>query len=65
MNRRNFIEKTGRGFLFGGLAVVSGVLIARQQVRRDSECIADFQCRRCKRLSLCGLPEAETERNHG
>jgi hypothetical protein len=65
MNRRIFIERTGRGFLLGGLAVLSGVLIARRQVSQDTNCSANFQCRNCNRLSSCALPEAEIERDHG
>ena len=65
MNRRNFIDKTGRGMLFGGLAALTGLLVSRQQVSRYDECIADFQCKKCNRLSKCGLPEAEIERGNG
>jgi len=65
MNRRNFIEKTGRGLLLGGLAIMSGVLVARRQVSRDTKCSANFQCRNCGKLSDCQLPEAEIERKDG
>jgi hypothetical protein len=65
MNRRNFIEKSGRGILLGGLAIVSGVLVARRQVRRDTQCSANFQCKSCGKLTRCQLPEAETERTDG
>jgi hypothetical protein len=65
MNRRNFIETTGRGILLGGLAIVSGVLVSRRQVSRDTQCSAYFQCKNCGRLSRCQLPEAETERKDG
>ena len=62
MNRRNFIEKTGRGVLLGGLAIVSGVLVSRRQVSLDTQCSANFQCKNCGKLSKCQLSEAETER---
>lgn len=65
MNRRFFIEKTGRTFLLVGLALVSGVLVARRQVSRDTSCSANFQCRNCRKLSSCSLPEAEIERQDG
>ena len=65
MNRRNFIEKTGRGILLGGLAIISGVLVARRQVTRDTQCSANFQCKYCGKLTRCQLPEAETERKDG
>ena len=65
MNRRNFIEKTGRGILLGALAVVSVVLVSRRQVSLDTKCPANLQCRNCGKLSKCQLPEAEIERNDG
>ena len=65
MNRRNFIEKSGRGILLGGLAIISGVLVARRQVTRDTKCSTNFQCNNCGKLSRCQLPEAETERKDG
>jgi len=65
MNRRNFLDKAGRGILLGGLATVSGILIARRQVSRETKCSANFQCRNCGKLSGCQLPEAEIERTDG
>ena len=65
MNRKIFIEKAGRGILLVGLAIVSGVLVSRRQVTRDTQCSANFQCLNCGKLSRCQLPEAETERNDG
>ncbi len=65
MNRRNFIEKSGRGILLGALAIVSGVLVSRRQVSLDTKCTANFQCRNCGKLSNCQLPEAEIEREDG
>lgn len=65
MNRRYFIDKAGRTFLLGGLALVSGVLIARRQVKRDAACTVNYQCRSCRKLSSCSLPEADKERQDG
>ncbi len=65
MNRKKFIELSGRGALLGGLAIISGVLVSRRQVSLDTKCSANFQCRKCGKLSKCQLPEAETERNDG
>ena len=65
MNRRNFIEKTGRGILLGGLAIVSGVLVSRRQVVKKNQCTEKFMCKNCGKLSKCQLPEAEMERNEG
>ena len=65
MNRRNFIDRAGRGVLLGGLAIVTGVLVARRQVSGDRQCTAEFQCKNCNKLANCQLPEAETERKDG
>ena len=65
MNRRYFIEKAGRTFLLGGLALVSGVLVARRQVKSNADCMVNYQCKSCRKLSSCSLPEAEIERHHG
>ena len=65
MNRRNFIELTGRGILLGGLAMMTGVLVSRRQVARETSCTANFQCRSCGKLSSCQLAEAEMERKDG
>ena len=47
------------------LMVSSGVLVSRKQVVRENQCSANFQCKRCGKLSKCQLPEAETERQDG
>lgn len=60
-----FIDRTSRTVLLGGLALLSGVLIARRQVSRDAGCLENFQCKNCRKLSSCSLPEAETERQNG
>ena len=65
MNRRNFIDKAGRGILLGGLVIVSGILVSRKQVVRENQCSANFQCKSCGKISKCQLPEAETERQDG
>ena len=62
MNRRFFIERTGRTFLLGGLVLLSGLLVARRQVTHAAACSANFQCGSCRKLSSCSLPEAEIER---
>jgi len=65
MKRRDFLDQTGRVFLLGGLAAVTGLLVSRRQIVKETSCIADFQCRNCRILSDCQLPEAETERENG
>ena len=65
MNRRIFIERTGRTFLLGGLALMSGLLIARRQVGPVTECNVNFRCKSCRKLTSCTLPEAETQKAYG
>jgi hypothetical protein len=65
MKRRAFLERTGRLFMLGGLAATAGVLVSRRQVVRETDCTYDFQCRNCRRLSDCQLPEADIERQDG
>ena len=65
MNRRIFIENTGRAILLSGLALVGGILISRRQVSSDAGCSANYQCRNCRKLNTCSLPEAEIEKHHG
>ena len=59
------MEKTGRTVLLAGLALVGGILLARRQVSSDVRCTANYQCRNCRKLKGCTLPEAEIERHHG
>lgn len=65
MDRRSFLYKAGRGSLLAALAAVVGTLFVRQQVVRDQECSSEFQCRNCRKLSGCNLPEAAKAREHG
>ena len=65
MNRRTFIANTGRTGLLAGLALVGGILLVRRQVSPDTRCTVNYQCRNCRKLKGCSLPEAEIERNHG
>jgi hypothetical protein len=45
MKRRNFLDQAGRVILLGGIAAITGLLVSRRQVVRETSCIADFQCR--------------------
>ncbi len=64
MDRRDFINRTARGGLLAALAVISGILFSRQQVALQANCSGDFQCRSCRKLNKCVLPEAEKEREN-
>lgn len=65
MNRRKFIDRTGRSLMLGGLAFLGGVLITRRQLSSGDRCPENFQCKNCRKLSRCSIPEAEIERQNG
>lgn len=65
MKRRDFVASAGRISLLGALALVSGVLLSRRQVKLSTDCSSEFRCKTCNKLKDCKLPEAETERSNG
>ena len=65
MDRRDFIQRFGRGSMLAALAAVAGILVTRKQVVPDQECTDGFRCRECRSLSHCQLPEAITTRDDG
>ena len=65
MDRRNFIHGAARGGLLAILGVVTGVLVFRKQVTLQDECLENFQCRNCTKLSSCELPEASNTKDNG
>ncbi|MCK5135928.1 MAG: hypothetical protein KAR19_09105 [Bacteroidales bacterium] len=62
MDRRDFINRIFRGGLLASLAVISGILFSRRQVALQDDCFDDFQCRNCRKLNNCTLPEADKAR---
>ena len=62
MNRKTFIHQLVRGGILAALAVLSGTLLSRRQVRLERDCAGELPCRSCRKLSSCSLPEAEKER---
>ena len=65
MDRRHFIHRVVRGGVLAALAVLTGILFARQQVTLQGECSDNFQCKNCSKLSRCTLPEADKIREYG
>ncbi len=57
-DRREFIKTFSRGLILSGLAVISGVLIFRDNKGGNDQCNFDFVCKKCKNLNSCSLPEA-------
>ena len=65
MDRRKCFQGMGRWTLLAGMAAIAGILVSRRQVVSDQVCSSDFQCKNCKKLSDCGLPEAAKTRDYG
>ena len=62
--RRQFLRDGLRLTLLGGLAAISGNLIARQRVRPSGRiCISDGICSGCEAFDDCGLPQALSARS--
>ncbi len=55
MDRRAWVAGATRCGLLGGLAVLSGHLLARSQ---PAECRGGAACRHCGQRGRCGLPQA-------
>jgi hypothetical protein len=57
--RRQFLRDALRYISLGGLAAVSGKLVARQAARPAGQvCISAGICRGCAAFEDCGLPQA-------
>jgi hypothetical protein len=65
MDRRGFIQNAGRATLLAGLAAIAGVLVSRRQITGDQACSNNLQCRNCRKLTDCELPEAAKTRDDG
>ena len=61
-NRREFIKTSARSILFGSLVLGSGYLLFKEKPENAEACNFDFDCKSCKRLSSCVLPEAKTQK---
>jgi hypothetical protein len=57
VNRRTFLKKVLRNMTFGTIAVGSGYLLLKEET--GETCTFDFVCRNCKKLTTCGLPQAD------
>ncbi|MBE0655541.1 MAG: hypothetical protein IH594_17200 [Bacteroidales bacterium] len=65
MNRRTFINTWIRTGILGAFALMIGIFAAGGKITGNGECSAEFQCRGCKKLSKCSLPESDKYRNNG
>ncbi len=61
--RRQFLRDGLRFAVLGGLAAITGKLVARQGVRPAGQvCISAGICRGCEAFDDCGLPQALSAR---
>lgn len=60
MNRKQFLQSAGRWSLFGGLAAISGVLLAKRKV--SSTCEVNPLCDGCREFSICSKDQALKKR---
>jgi hypothetical protein len=58
INRRDFIKTSTRGLILGGLTLMTGVLLFREESQGEDRCNFDFVCGNCSKLKGCKLPEA-------
>ncbi len=56
MDRRDFLRNGMRSLILGGLAVMSGVFIYRNNTTEET-CTFKNMCKDCKSLEGCTLPE--------
>jgi hypothetical protein len=55
MERREFITKSSRWFLFGGLLGISGFLAYRRRIGDPDNCFANPFCKGCGQFSSCDI----------
>ena len=56
MNRKTFIQQTGRGLLLGSMAFLSLFFVKRSQLKLDS-CDDGLLCDNCREQKTCQLPK--------
>jgi hypothetical protein len=64
MNRKHFISGLARIVLFGSMAFIAGILVSRRNVTLTG-CASDLQCKQCRKVTSCSLPEAKKFRKNG
>lgn len=61
MNRKEFIKKTGRLIILGGMGTGAGYLIMNRRV--DPTCSVSTVCLECEKFTGCTLPRAKEVHN--
>lgn len=56
MNRKTFIQQTGRGLLLGSMAFLSLFFVKRSQLKLDN-CDDSLLCVNCREQKTCQLPK--------
>jgi len=61
MNRKEFIKKTGRILILGGIATSVGYLVINKKV--TATCSVSPTCKTCEKSSNCENPDVRKERS--
>lgn len=64
MNRKDFLNSWIRTGILGAFLLLTGFFATRGKISGSDDCPADFQCRACKKLSKCNLPESDKYRKY-
>ena len=62
MNRKEFIKRTGRLLLLGGITATSGYLILNKKV--TASCTKSDACSKCGEFAKCELPQAQQQKEN-
>jgi len=61
MNRKKFIQTSGRLLLLGGMAASTGYLVVNRKV--TANCSVSPACENCGIFAKCELPQAKEVKN--
>ena len=61
MDRRNFINKIGRGSILVGLVSIAGFSVAKLLTGDSTACPVNSFCSECKKKDKCSLPQKVNE----
>lgn len=65
MNRKDFFKQGGRWVILSGIGLLSAFLAYNQKIENPENCIDAPQCKNCRKLAQCKLPQANKERRDG
>ena len=65
MDRKEFINRGMRMFLFGGMVFLTGFMVSRRKLKQGDACTPDTLCGNCPKLSDCRKEEALNKKRNG